>query len=129
MIADRDSAEHYVWGAGCDGWVLRGGEDLSIIEERMPPGTREERHLHHGAEQFFYVLTGTLTLEVAGVAHRLTARQGMAVGKGVAHQARNDGDTEVFFLVISAPTSRGDRQRVKEGPSGEESSQHRFWGA
>ena len=34
----------------------------------MPPGTAETRHKHSRVRQFFYVLSGELTLEVKGVA-------------------------------------------------------------
>ena len=30
--------------------------ELSVIQERVPPGDRERRHLHSKARQFFYVL-------------------------------------------------------------------------
>ncbi len=109
MIADRSGAEHYLWGQDCDGWLLLQGDDLLVIEERMPPGTAEARHYHARARQFFYVLSGTLTMEQYGATHRIVARQGIAIAPGQPHQARNDSDGDVFFLVISAPTSRGDR--------------------
>ena len=40
-----ESAEHYRWGEACDGWQLLAREDLSVIEERMPPGTAEQRQV------------------------------------------------------------------------------------
>lgn len=76
----------------------------------MPPKTREERHLHYQANQLFFVLDGLLTVEVAGVLHHLTARDALNVKPGQAHQVRNDSETDpARFLVISSPTSRGDR--------------------
>jgi quercetin dioxygenase-like cupin family protein len=80
-----------------------------VIEERMPPGTREARHRHIAARQFFYVLSGELTMEVDGAAHRLAARSGIEIAPGVAHQAINDGDTDAEFIVVSTPPSHGDR--------------------
>ena len=110
-VVSRGTAEHYTWGEGaCDGWILRPGRDLLIIEERMPAGAREERHVHAQAEQFFYVLSGTLTMEMEGALHHVGPGTGIAVPKGAAHQARNEAGAEVVFLVVSAPTSRGDRQ-------------------
>lgn len=109
MIVSTDNAEHYRWGAGCDGWVLAGGPDLLIIQERMPPDTAETRHVHETARQFFFVLSGELTMELAGRIHRLTPQQGIEVPPGELHQARNDSTHEVVFLVTSTPTSRGDR--------------------
>ena len=75
----------------------------------MPPGTREVRHRHARARQFFYVLAGTLTMEVEGTRHRLAAAHGDRDAPGTAHQAINDGDADVEFLVVSTPPSHGDR--------------------
>lgn len=47
------SAEHYVWGCGCDGWRLVDGDDLAVTEERVPPGASEQWHVHDQARQFF----------------------------------------------------------------------------
>lgn len=103
------NAEHYRWGQGCDGWHLLAADDLSVIEERMPPGTSEIRHRHLHARQFFYVLDGVLVLEVEGVTHRLLPGQGLHVPPGAAHQARNDSDADARMMVVSAPRSHGDR--------------------
>jgi quercetin dioxygenase-like cupin family protein len=101
---------HYVWGEVCDGWHLVRGEHLSVIEERMPPGAKEERHFHAWAQQFFYVLEGELTMEVDGRFHLLVERQGLEIAPGEPHQALNCSRAEVRFLVISQPPSHGDRQ-------------------
>jgi len=105
----RSTAEHYVWGGSCDGWHLARAAALSVIEERMPPGAREARHRHAHARQFFYVLTGTLTMEVEGTTHVLPARTGIELAPGTAHQAINASLTDVEFLVVSTPPSHGDR--------------------
>jgi mannose-6-phosphate isomerase-like protein (cupin superfamily) len=109
MAVSRVKAEHYTWGDGCDGWHLVRTEALAVIEERMPPGTEERRHLHRRARQFFYVLAGELTLEVEGEEHRLGANQGLEIAPEQAHQAFNRGDEDVRFLVTSQPPSHGDR--------------------
>ena len=41
MIVGKETATHYTWGDKCDGWPLVQGEDLLVVEERMPPGTAE----------------------------------------------------------------------------------------
>jgi mannose-6-phosphate isomerase-like protein (cupin superfamily) len=106
----RESAEHYVWGAQCDGWHLLKSPDLSVIQERMPPGTAEARHFHHRAQQFFYILSGEAVMEVDGRAVTLAGGQGIWIPAGVAHQMRNDSGDDVHFLVISQPPSHGDRE-------------------
>ena len=67
------TAEHYSWGNQCDGWHLVKLPFLSVIQERMLPGTSEINHFHHKARQFFYVLVGVAVLEVDGVAVELRA--------------------------------------------------------
>lgn len=104
------TAPHYAWGDGCDGWHLVQAAGLSVIQERMPAGTREVRHRHAQARQFFYVLAGALEVEIEGRVHALTARSGLEVAPGAAHEVRNRGPQRVEFLVISQPPSHGDRE-------------------
>jgi len=106
----RANARHYLWGGACDGWHLLEGEDLSVIEERVPPGSAEARHRHCKARQFFYSLAGEATLEVDGVVHVLNPGEGLHIPPGAAHQLRNAGSVDARFLVISAPPSHGDRE-------------------
>jgi len=81
-MIDRHTAEHYQWGDGCDGWHLVRTPSLSVIEERMPPGTQATRHYHRAATQFFYVLEGWLSIEVEGREHEVSAAQGGSSGCG-----------------------------------------------
>jgi mannose-6-phosphate isomerase-like protein (cupin superfamily) len=110
MPVSVETAEHYRWGEVCDGWHLVRSEELSVIEERMPAGAREQRHFHTKARQFFYVLEGELTMEVEGRSHALGARQGLEIAPGERHQARNESREDVRFLVISSPPAQGDRE-------------------
>ncbi|MBT9331410.1 cupin domain-containing protein [Paracidobacterium acidisoli] len=107
----RAEANHYTWGEVCDGWRLAHTQGLSVIEERMPPGSSEQRHFHTHARQFFYVLEGELALELEGRVHVLGAGQGIEIAPGERHQAQNPAASgaEVRFLVISSPMSQGDR--------------------
>lgn len=111
-IVSTANAPHYTWASICDGWRLASAPTLSVIQERMPPGTAEERHRHSRVRQFFFVLGGVLTLEVEGTAHRLGPRQGLEVAPGQVHQARNEGEGDAEFLVISDGVSREDRQET-----------------
>ncbi|MGG1660466.1 cupin domain-containing protein [Brevibacillus sp. NRS-1366] len=108
----KENAEHYIWGGQCDGWHLVKGRELSVIHERMPGNTAEVRHYHEKSRQFFFVLSGKAVLEVAGVRHELKPQEGVEVPPGVAHQMKNEAMDDVEFLVISTPTTRGDRIHV-----------------
>jgi mannose-6-phosphate isomerase-like protein (cupin superfamily) len=104
------TADHYIWGNVCDGWHLVRGENLSVIEERMPPGTEEQRHWHQHARQFFYVLEGELTMRFDDRTEVLRQREGIEIVPGISHQAKNCSSADTRFLVISQPPSHGDRQ-------------------
>ena len=106
---DREKAEHYTWGTGCDGWHLVRSETLSVIEEHMPPGTAEVVHFHRHAQQFFYLLSGRALFEIDGTEVALTARQGIHVPPGVPHRIRNRSASGLEFIVVSQPPSHGDR--------------------
>lgn len=108
-MISKDNAEHYNWGDHCDGWHLVKRQDMSVIHEKMPPDTQEKRHYHATSRQFFFVLTGTLTMELNGEIQTLLPHNGLEIPPGAKHQARNDSDTDVEFMVISHPTTRGDR--------------------
>jgi mannose-6-phosphate isomerase-like protein (cupin superfamily) len=112
---DRASASHYIWGDGCDGWYLVRTDALSVIAERMPPGTAEQRHRHRRAEQFFYVLAGELTIEREGEIVALSPGSGLSIPAGTVHEVRNQGAAAAEFLVISQPPSHGDRESVPAG--------------
>lgn len=105
----KEGAEHYVWGGVNDGWHLVKRDDLSVIHERIQPGASEVRHHHQRARQFFYVLSGELTMELGGETHRLGAGQGIEIPPGTPHQAQNRSAAPIEILVTSTPKSHGDR--------------------
>jgi mannose-6-phosphate isomerase-like protein (cupin superfamily) len=112
MIKNRENAEYYRWGEVCDGWRLLDGQDLSVIQERIPPRHGEVRHRHHRARQLFYVLKGGLRIERGEAVFELAAGDSLEVPPGEPHRVRNAGEADASFLVISAPTTRGDRENL-----------------
>lgn len=106
------NAEHYIWGDECDGWHLVKRDDLSVIQERVPPGKSERKHYHTKARQFFYILQGTATLEVGDETATLNAREGIEIPPAIPHRLRNESHEDLVFLVISAPKSHGDRVNI-----------------
>ncbi|MGO3911221.1 cupin domain-containing protein [Huaxiibacter chinensis] len=108
-MISKENAEHYVWGDNCDGWYLVQRPDMLVIHEKMPQGTSEKRHYHSVSRQFFFVLKGVLSMELEGEMHAIEAHQGIEIPPGSKHQARNDTDSPVEFMVISHPSTRGDR--------------------
>ncbi|MDQ1128138.1 cupin domain-containing protein [Microbacterium sp. SORGH_AS_0888] len=109
----RAVAEHYVWGEVSDGWRLLDEGGLSVIEERVPAGEGEEWHVHDVARQFFYVLDGRAEMQTQTGTVPLVAGEGVQVEPGRAHRFFNPSDSDVRFLVVSAPSTRGDRRSVE----------------
>lgn len=103
------TAEHYRWGGVSDGWHLLKRDDLSVIQERVPPGGAEVMHYHKTSRQFFYVVKGEAVMALAEVRIVLRAGEGLEIPPGVAHQLRNESTEDVHFLVVSMPRSHGDK--------------------
>lgn len=108
-VISIENAGHYGWGDQCEGWHLLQEADLHIILEKVPPGRAERRHRHGKARQFFFILSGRAVMELDGREYPLLPGQGLPVPPGLSHQFRNPYDEPVEFLVISHPTTRGDR--------------------
>jgi len=109
LINNFQNSEHYTWGKNCDGWHLVKDGKLSVIYERMPPGTSEARHYHNQAQQFFFILEGAAVLEVEGKEFTLNRQDGLHISPGQAHRIFNQSEKDLVFLVISHPPSHGDR--------------------
>jgi mannose-6-phosphate isomerase-like protein (cupin superfamily) len=110
VVLSRENVEHYTWGDGCDGWHLLKSDALSVIEECVPPGKSESRHFHSYAQQCFYIVAGEAVIELAGQEFVLRTGESLVVPAQVPHQFFNRSVSDVRFLVISQPATRGDRQ-------------------
>jgi mannose-6-phosphate isomerase-like protein (cupin superfamily) len=111
-IINANNAVHYFWGEKCDGWHLVNSDNLSIIKEKMPPGTAEIKHYHQKSRQFFYILSGTAEMEVKDKYITLTASDGIEIPPLIPHRIFNNSHEDLIFLVISQPKSHGDRVLV-----------------
>jgi mannose-6-phosphate isomerase-like protein (cupin superfamily) len=104
-----ENTEHYIWGGNCDGWHLLNRDDMSVIEERVPAGSAEVMHYHERARQFFYILGGEGRMSFEDHEIILREGQGLEIPPMVEHQFKNNSQMDVHFLVISVPSTRGDR--------------------
>lgn len=113
-VSKYQSLEHYKWGKDCDGWNLVDEASLSVKQEHMPAGTKEERHYHETAQQFFYILDGQATIEVEGEIFRLEKGEGLHIEAGKKHQISNQTNDALEFLLCSQPSTRHDRVNCTE---------------
>ena len=109
-LIDTSNAPHYVWDKVCDAWRLLDQSDLTVIEERMPPGASETMHRHRMSTQLFYVLEGQLTFRLHDRIETVPPGKAFVVEPLIYHQARNEGETDTRFLVVSAPSTSQDRE-------------------
>lgn len=80
------------------------GGAFSISETTIPPGTAgPPPHLHEQLTDTFYVLEGSLRVQVGEREMTAPAGSFVLVPPGVAHTFANDGDTPARFLNINAP--------------------------
>jgi len=112
MIVSVNNAEHYKWGQQSDGWHLLEKDDLSLIEERMTPGSSEQLHYHEKAQQVFYILSGIATFIFEDETVYLKAGDSLHIPPFTKHQIINKSDEDLRFIVVSAPKSHGDRINI-----------------
>ncbi|SEG79428.1 putative monooxygenase [Actinacidiphila yanglinensis] len=72
----------------------------------VQPGERIGEHYHPYSEEFVYVLSGQLEVDLDGVSHPLRPEQGLLIPVDMRHRFRNVGNIEarmVFHLGPLAP--------------------------
>jgi mannose-6-phosphate isomerase-like protein (cupin superfamily) len=117
MVVSIENAEHYLWGEICDGWHLLQRENMSVIQERIPSGRAEVMHYHNTVRQFFYILEGEGMMSFEDRDIILRKGDGIEIAPQVKHQFKNQSNVDVHFLVISVPSTRGDRVNIDQAPT------------
>ena len=83
--------------------------DFVIAEWRDPGGTPGQRrpiaplHVHHGDDEAWYVLEGSLIVQVGEEEVEARACSGVLVPRGIAHTYWNAGSGEARYLLIMTP--------------------------
>ncbi|WP_329133765.1 cupin domain-containing protein [Streptomyces sp. NBC_01476] len=81
-----------------------GADSVAVKYIRTPPGGGSPEGLHtHVVEQVFFVLAGTMTVEVDGAVQQAPAGSLVVFPKNVPHRNWNDTDAETVHLAIEAP--------------------------
>ncbi|MFP8885256.1 cupin domain-containing protein [Streptomyces mangrovi] len=89
---------------------------LAIVE----PGDRIGEHYHPYSEEFVYVVSGRLEVDLDGEPHPLAPDQGLMIPAYMRHRFRNVGDTEarlVFHLGPLAPRPELGHVDTEETPA------------
>lgn len=109
VVSKYRPLKHYRWGNACDGWILADEDSLSVKQELMPAGTRERRHYHETAQQFFYILKGSASFEIEDSILEINQGEGLHIVAGKKHRIANEGSGDLEFIVCSQPSTQNDR--------------------
>ncbi len=112
MIKDRNNSEHYYWQNNCQGWRLVDKQDLSVIEEEMPPHTSEVFHFHKYAQQLFFINSGIAEFELDNKKYKVATGQSFYIEPNLKHRISNNTNEILKFIVISHPSTKNDRFEV-----------------
>ena len=108
-VSKYQSLKHYQWGSDCDGWNLVDEDSLSVKQELMPAGAKEEKHYHQAAQQFFYILRGKATFEIEDSTIEINKGEGLQIEAGKKHRILNEGNEDLEFILCSQPSTKSDR--------------------
>jgi putative monooxygenase len=96
----------------------------------MQPGERIGEHYHPYSEEFVYVVSGLLEVDLDGQTHAMRPDQGLLIPLNMRHRFRNVGDVEarmVFHLGPLAPRpelGHVDTEDTSEAPGVPEVIEH-----
>lgn len=86
-----------------------GADAVAVNYIRTPPGGGSPEGLHtHAVQQVFYVLAGTMSVEVGGRVYEAVPGSLVVFPEGVPHRNWSSGDTETVHLAINAPAPQLD---------------------
>ena len=88
-------------------WLLdhtSGGQHCSINWIRTPSGGGSPAGMHtHAVDQIFYVLSGTMSIEIEGKQHECPAGSLIVFPAGVPHRNWNGGTEPTVHLAFNTP--------------------------
>ena len=80
----------------------QGVESCRILCTRVPPGKGGPFHIH-AADQFYYILTGNMNLELAG-RHFVAGPESLVwIPAGAPHRNWNSGDEDEIHFELIVP--------------------------
>jgi mannose-6-phosphate isomerase-like protein (cupin superfamily) len=108
-VSKYQPLKHYKWGSDCDGWNLVEEDSLSVKQELMPAATKEVKHYHQTAQQFFYILKGKATFEIENSIIEINQGEGLHIEGGKKHLISNKSKEDLEFILCSQPSTKNDR--------------------
>jgi quercetin dioxygenase-like cupin family protein len=79
------------------------GGAFFMAEVSVPPGGGPPPHIHRREEETFYILEGTVTVQVGGETVNASPGDCVYLPRGIAHSFKNTGNVEAKFIVVVTP--------------------------
>ena len=95
----------------------RGRIPLAAVAGPYPSDRRGDEHFHHEGEEWIYVLTGRLTLSLAGSVYELDAGDAAHFDSQIPHRLIAREGTDVEVLLVASPLRAGakaEQPRIRE---------------
>ena len=92
----NDRYTFLVTGAQSDGAYF-------IMEATVPPGGGPPPHIHRREQEVFYLLDGTLDIQMGDKVVKASTGDFVHIARGTVHCFRNTGDTTARLLLIFSP--------------------------
>jgi mannose-6-phosphate isomerase-like protein (cupin superfamily) len=102
-IQPVDRAEPFVTKDGSTIRELHHTSAQSLAEATLEPGEATERHYHRAAEEIYFVLKGSGSMEVDGDTRHVRPGDAVLIPPGAWHTLENDGSSELRILCCCAP--------------------------
>lgn len=104
-LAEEDAEA--IWFIGCLATLKGVGEQtggaLALVEFTHPPGFATPRHVHHAADEGFYVLEGAMRGFCGDRQWRATRGAFVWLPRGIPHGYAVDGDAPLRTLAFTVP--------------------------
>jgi quercetin dioxygenase-like cupin family protein len=106
VAADTNQLESFSYDAGKIKFIVTSeqtGGRYNVVELTEQPGYKTAWHQHDGAEESFYVLEGTLTIQLVDKTYELPTGSFVLIPRGTPHGQGNFGKTPVRLLTGFTP--------------------------
>lgn len=80
--------------------------DFFAMEHNHTKKGGPPRHLHHGEDEWFYVIEGTYLVELGGVMHTLETGDSILGPRGISHAFAFVGNRSGRLLITYAPAGK-----------------------
>lgn len=129
FVALPDSGAHYAGPQGREATITellatraQTGGSLGLFRQTIPPQSGPPIHIHHDADEFFYVISGNFDFKLGDRIVNVPAGSVVFIPKGTEHTFKNKGTEPGVLLVGVTPAGleqkfadwqRGDAATVK----------------